>query len=896
MGHSETIFDDEQISKLARAGAAVALIDSSGSLILWSSPAALAYFGINGAEFPIALDGSVWPTDRFAELTAGEAPLAGMALEPLRAKKPGIRPVTMSVRRLQAADGQTALIVVLLSLRGDPVELPLEISDPSKRDEPKSKGPIRFLWQSDQTGIWHFPDTTSPFCKWLVTLLDGTVWPGRDAKRIREPDNGLREALAQKDTFVGFDAELFDELNTKLADLVVSGTPVFSSIGVFEGFRGFGFYKPVDHHVIPPVHDSKDETELLSKSSGEPESKTVNEHIGSDDKSFSPPIVSVENSAPILKSQLSDTERHAFREIARALGAKPISEISAQSEPGQTEKIPESLVSENQNLSSGNSEPDLHQNIADEVKQNESFTKSLEDLLSHSISDGSNVGNPKHARPASSLHASMDLVRVVLDRLPIGVLISRGDVPIVMNETLLQWLGYGDADEFHAYGGIDRLFRGRVPDLGPTYSDANAMLITRKDGNTLALSTHLQTVQWGDLPASMMTFDHISEHEYGDHERILIEAGLVEAHELKAILDTATDGVLVLDEQGHILSLNRSAEALFGIEEAALIGDRFTAIFSEETRQRASEYFNGLKDNGVATILNDGREVVGLDNGGRSIPLFMTMGRITDTPVPKYCVVLRDITVFKQTERELVQAKRKAETASTLKSDFLAKISHEVRTPLSAIIGFAEIMYEERFGPLGTTRYKDYLKDILKSGAHVVNLINDLLDLSKIEAGRADLDFTTLQPNAVVASTVKLLQNEAARRRVILRQSLAGNLPSVIADERSLMQIMLNILSNAIKFTDEGGQVIVSTARTVKGDLVIRVKDTGVGMSDQELRTALEPFRQIKTSRHTGGTGLGLPLTKALVEANRASMTILSAKNAGTLVEITFPSTRVLAS
>jgi PAS domain S-box-containing protein len=351
-----------------------------------------------------------------------------------------------------------------------------------------------------------------------------------------------------------------------------------------------------------------------------------------------------------------------------------------------------------------------------------------------------------------------------------------------------------------------------------------------------------------------------------------------------------------MDEAGHILSLNRSAEALFGFEEISLIGDKFTALFSDETRQKALDYFNGIKENGVATILNDGREVTGLDDGGRKIPLFITLGRVADTPSQKYCAVLRDITTFKQTERELVEAKRKAETASTLKSDFLAKISHEVRTPLSAIIGFAEIMYEERFGPLGTTRYKDYLKDILKSGAHVVNLVNDLLDLSKIEAGRADLDFTTLQTNTIVASSVKLLQNEATRRRVILRQSLASNLPPVIADERSLTQIMLNILSNAIKFTDEGGQVIVSTARTVKGDLVIRVKDTGVGMTEQEVRTALEPFRQIKTSRRTGGTGLGLPLTKALIEANRASMTIISAKDSGTLVEITFPSTRVLTS
>ena len=144
-------------------------------------------------------------------------------------------------------------------------------------------------------------------------------------------------------------------------------------------------------------------------------------------------------------------------------------------------------------------------------------------------------------------------------------------------------------------------------------------------------------------------------------------------------------------------------------------------------------------------------------------------------------------------------------------------------------------------------------------------------------------------------NTTNVLQEAANKGRVTLRVSLASQMPSIVADERSLTQIMLNILSNAVKFTPEGGQVIVSTARTPDGEVIIRVKDTGIGMTDTDVAMALEPFRQVSTSRKGGGTGLGLPLTKALVEANRASMAIRSARQKGTLVEITFPPTRVLA-
>ena len=171
-----------------------------------------------------------------------------------------------------------------------------------------------------------------------------------------------------------------------------------------------------------------------------------------------------------------------------------------------------------------------------------------------------------------------------------------------------------------------------------------------------------------------------------------------------------------------------------------------------------------------------------------------------------------------------------------------------------------------------------------------------LLDLSKIEAGKLDLNFAAIDANRIVKECVSLMQPQAANERIIVRLSLYDGLPAIVADERSLRQIMLNLMSNAVKFNEPGGQVIVSTALNDSGQAVIRVRDTGVGMSDAEIGTALEPFRQISTSSHKGGTGLGLPLTKALVEANRAGFSIKSRKEQGTLVEVAFPAAQPAAA
>ena len=374
-----------------------------------------------------------------------------------------------------------------------------------------------------------------------------------------------------------------------------------------------------------------------------------------------------------------------------------------------------------------------------------------------------------------------------------------------------------------------------------------------------------------------------------------------EFRELSAILDTATDGVAVLDRQGLILTLNRSGEALFGYDQNEVEGKPFINLIAPESRALVTDYFEGLKSDGGFSLLNQGREVVGLARQGGTIPVFMTLSRIGgassegEQPEVRFCAILRDLTHWKKVERELEGARKEAERASALKSDFLARVSHEIRTPLNAILGFAEVMMDERFGPVGNQRYKDYLKDIHASGALVMSLVNDLLDLSKIEAGKMDFEFASIDANRIVSECVSIMQPQASQERVAIRLSLSPALPNLLADERSLRQIVLNLLSNAVKFNQPGGHVIVATALADAGSAVIRIRDTGAGMSEADIGIAFEPFRRLATPRPSSGTGLGLPLTKALVEANHASLTIKSKEHEGTLVEVVFPPARILA-
>ncbi|MEX0957393.1 MAG: PAS domain S-box protein [Rhizobiaceae bacterium] len=486
--------------------------------------------------------------------------------------------------------------------------------------------------------------------------------------------------------------------------------------------------------------------------------------------------------------------------------------------------------------------------------------------------------------------AALGIDSAVLSRLPLPLLIHSGDELHYANREFMNLTGYRSLAEFDLAGGMGAIFAD--PYAADGASDQKLRLRTR-DGAEFPVNAFLQSVGWQGGKALLLALRRADQTDVAPDAAMKdLETRLAE---LRTIIDTATDGVIIIDNEGAIRSVSRPAEALFGYDGDDVTGRPFTSLFAIESQRPAREYLDGLAGNGVASVLNDGREVIGRESQGRFIPLFMTIGRLPNDS--GFCAVLRDITHWKRAEEELTEARAAAERASSQKTEFLARVSHEIRTPLNAIIGFSELMVDEKFGPIGSDRYRDYLRDINRSGNHVLDLVNDLLDISKIEAGQQELSYEAVSLNDVLGEAVAMMQPQANRERVIIRSSFASNLPDVVADLRSIRQIALNLLSNAIRYTPAGGQVIVSTAYESSGDIAVRVRDTGVGMAAADIEQALKPFKQINAMKRPrgDGTGLGLPLTKAMVEANRARFVIQSTPGEGTLVEIVFPSQRVLA-
>jgi PAS domain S-box-containing protein len=480
----------------------------------------------------------------------------------------------------------------------------------------------------------------------------------------------------------------------------------------------------------------------------------------------------------------------------------------------------------------------------------------------------------------SAPSATASAIGPVLDRVPVGILIYRLNELVYANRLFLRWTGYASVSELARAGGIESLLIGS----GSVEPGEAPFTITSSQGESVPVAGRLFSVPWeGDKAFALITTPAASASTAPPAESTALADAQAEIAELRAIADMVDDAILVLDGELRITSANRRAASLFGPDP--LVGAPFASLFASASRDTALTQIARLNDGATGATI----EVNGSTREGAEIALSMTVGRLgTD----RLGVILRDLSLARKHETELVAARLKAERQSAAKSEFQAKVSHEIRNPLNAIIGFSELMMEERFGAIGNDRYRQYLKDIHSSGGHIMSLVNDLLDLSKIDSGRLELAFAGVALNELIDQCVGLMQPQANREGIILRTSLSPRLPDVMADARSLRQIVLNLVASSIKLTGSGGQVIVSTARTESGALILRVRDTGAGMSEEELTAALEPLQQI--SSRSGGSGMGLPLAKALAEANGASLRIESNRGSGTLIEMTFPRERVL--
>lgn len=377
---------------------------------------------------------------------------------------------------------------------------------------------------------------------------------------------------------------------------------------------------------------------------------------------------------------------------------------------------------------------------------------------------------------------------------------------------------------------------------------------------------------------------------------------------MSSVVDDSFDGIVITNEEGLIELFNPTAEQILGVEQDATLGEsiqdlipwsaQLDGIFAVDSDSEAADGPNMV---GPTEI-----EIDGGDDENRILELIVSSSRLAMAKqvgnkegLRKRVLIFtfRDVSERRKTEEAQRAARDMAEAANRAKTEFLANMSHELRTPLNAILGFSEIMKSEALGPLGSPQYLDYMNDIHNSGGHLIEIINDILDMSKIEAGE-------LQPNeeefdfARVADTcARLVADRAQIGTVHVVNEVSNDLPKIRADQRMIKQILLNLLSNAVKFTPEDGKVTLS-AKVSSDGLQFSVTDTGIGIPEDKMAIVLEPFGQadMTLQRQYEGTGLGLPLVKSMAELHGGRLDLHSTEGQGTTASIWLPVERLQGS
>ncbi|MBT5941938.1 MAG: PAS domain-containing protein [Rhodospirillaceae bacterium] len=378
-------------------------------------------------------------------------------------------------------------------------------------------------------------------------------------------------------------------------------------------------------------------------------------------------------------------------------------------------------------------------------------------------------------------------------------------------------------------------------------------------------------------------------------ERKFIEDTLREREQmLRLITDNIPAQISYVDSELRYRFVNAQYEKDFDRPRSEITGLSVQELWGDDIWKDIKPYVDKVFEGNIPGVEFDiSVEILGETRVRKStyIPDRDVGGKVTG-----YFVLSEDVSGARQRESDLENARIQAETANRSKSEFLANMSHELRTPLNAIIGFSEVLNEKIFGEMANQQQSEYILNIHESGQHLLDLINDILDVSAIEAEKFELNESNVQLRDTVESAIRMVKDRAQHAGIIVIDNIGEAPPMICVDERRFKQIVVNLLSNAVKFTRNGGTVSIDSDITSKGDLAITIKDTGIGMDQKGLETALEKFGQVHNndSSPTDGTGLGLPLTKGLVEAHGGKLDIKSSIGQGTTVCIEIPGSRIL--
>ena len=819
--------------------------------ILYATPAALRLFGAESrAAFERLMAAGDGPIPRRLRHLAATLPVGGPArLEQFRffhRRRPtGLNllcarvpvPGGGTVLTLSTPESQSTSFPGSDAQRGM-TESPAAVSiqaEPSRRS--------RFLWTLDSDCRF---GATDPL---LAAALGGTApRPGETLEQLRlraviEHSDELAALIGRRETFTGLALAWGRSGDGRKLRLTLSATPSFDSLRAFAGFRGFGV---LDHPrdlptpagiepmvepavlQVPPADTAISEEAVSSaRLKDDPSISAQDEADDGGKSSLAPSEGADADSIQPAAHQERTAEIYFLRQVAAgALKVVPIrpkvtdtlapreaqgsgeSVELSRSERDAFREIAQALVGRPQALRQ-DEEAELPAPV-DEV-EDESAEASDDPLSRTSLPDGAGSGVVEMAwRNAAAL----------LDRLPVGILVARDASALYLNRTLLDLLDYRDLETFETSDGLAKMFRGHGPQ-SVRVEDHSPLSVVKADGSALAVEGHARVVLWGGAPATLFSLRPSTEAELEDklrHAERETPAPSGSAADLQEMLDLATDGAVVLDAAGRILSFNLPAERLFGYEQREVVGESVLMLLAPpshlETTAAARPPQSQRKSARTQSAPRRRRPEPArrsAHSGADRCPDRLAGGVFLLRPVSGHAAA------SSRRRPASLRPGTRPRRRMPPRPEFLAQVTHEIRTPLHAILGFAEVMMEERFGPIGNDRYRDYLKDIHASGMHVISLADDLLDLSKIEAGKLELDFALVDANSLIRECVSLMQPQAARERVIMRVSLFDRLPRVMVDERSLKQMMLNLMSNAVKFNEPGGQVIVSTAVDPRG-------------------------------------------------------------------------------
>jgi PAS domain S-box-containing protein len=413
----------------------------------------------------------------------------------------------------------------------------------------------------------------------------------------------------------------------------------------------------------------------------------------------------------------------------------------------------------------------------------------------------------------------------------------------------------------------------------------NVQVIPVLPGGIRIQGFYLNPVKAGE--GQVVAIDMAGRLPASDHDALRRERD--DAMSIFASVFEASDvGIVVTDHHGRIVRVNTTFCKTYGWEPIDLIGQEFVMLIPPEDHEIAWARHNDFMQK---TFVERSRELKVVKKNGGLAHVIASSGVIELSGARKFRVsTVVDITHIKQVERDLRRAKEVADAASTAKSAFLANMSHELRTPLNAIIGFSDLMVNGTLGPIQNDHYREYIGDIKFSATHLLSIINDVLDMSKIEAGHMKLDAQKSDIVPLLEETARLMRARALETEVALELNIAQTLKPVMVDARLIRQVLLNLLSNAIKFSHPGGKICLC-AKPDGEWLVIQVKDDGIGIPADKVDEVMRPFAQVLDPRVAKGqgTGLGLPLARAMMELHGGDLVIASEMDKGTTVTCRLP-------